>query len=393
MSAERILVVDDERVILELAGMILKGRGYRVETALNGPDALELTEREAFDLVLLDYMMPGMDGMMVLQHLRELHPEMTVIMFTGKGNEEIAVDLMKAGATDYLLKPFNHHDFLDRIENALRISRIEACNRQLEHERLRLLQEIEDWNRELECRVEQKSRELEQAHAEIVQAEKLALLGHLSAGMAHEIRNPLNAISLYSQLIQNTLENDSERCGYLRRIDQEVNRIDGILVRLLATSKKSAIQKQSVRIDAMVESVLHQFLARCDAQRVTVEKSFLAGGIELFADPVELEQVFTNLFSNALHAMPEGGHLRIQVGPSPEVNAVLIEVADSGKGIAREHLSRIFDPFFTTKPRGTGFGLSVVQRVVSAHGGRVDVVSEPGAGATFFLTFPLDQPI
>lgn len=385
---ERILVVDDERVILELTSMILKSRGYQVVTVSNGADALALAEQEAYELVLLDYMMPGMDGMMVLQRLRELCPDTAVIMFTGKGNEEIAVDLMKAGASDYLLKPFNHQNFLERIENVLRLRRVEAHNRQLQSERELLLREIEGWNRELERRVEQKGYELERAHAEILQAEKLAALGHLSAGMAHEIRNPLNAIGLFSQLLKLGMEHDAQKSDYLSRIDAEVARIDGILLRLLATSKRPSLEPRPVRLTAIVEEVLKQFLPLCRSQGVALETHLTAQGAVVLGDASELEQVFTNLLANALYEMPHGGRLQVRVDHSPELNEVCALVADTGKGISREHLPRLFDPFFTTKPRGTGFGLAVVQRVVTAHGGRIDVSSEPGAGATFQLVLP-----
>lgn len=389
MSGERILVVDDERVILELAGMILKSRGYQVATAHNGEEALTHVSHESYDLVLLDYMMPGMDGMMVLQRLQQLCPETAVIMFTGKGNEEIAVDLMKAGATDYLLKPFNHQNFLERIENALRVRRVEAHNRQLERERQQLLREIEKWNCELERRVEQKSQELERAHAEIVQGEKLAALGHLSAGMAHEIRNPLNAISLFSQLLRTGLEHDTERCDYLRRIEEEVARIDGILVRLLASSKRPVTQSQPVKLTTVTEGALKQFLPLCHSQGVAVETHLSAPGAVVLGDRGELEQVFTNLLSNALQAMPQGGRLQVRVEPDPEQGEVHVEITDTGKGIEPEHMERIFEPFFTTRPRGTGFGLAVVRRVVTAHGGRIKVCNEPNSGACFHLIFPM----
>ena len=175
--SNRILVVDDESIILQLATMVLTSRGFEVLTAQSGQECLDVVKREKPDLVLLDYMMPVMDGMTTLCHLRHLHPDTYVIMLTGKGSEQIAVEVMKAGAADYILKPFKNQDLVERIENVLRIRRIEMHNRELREERERLLSEIEVWNMELERRVAEKTRELELAHAEILQAEKLGGIG------------------------------------------------------------------------------------------------------------------------------------------------------------------------------------------------------------------------
>lgn len=389
MAGERVLVVDDERVILDLTTMILNSRGYEVLTASGGLEALDKVSSLAPELVLLDYMMPGMDGMTTLQQIRRDFPDTYVIMFTGKGNEEIAVELMKSGASDYLLKPFNHHNLLERIDNVLRLRRIELHNRQLQQEREQLLRVIEEWNCELERRVAQKGVELERAHAEIVQAEKLAALGHLSAGMAHEIRNPLNAIGLFSQLLQAGLAHDAEKSGYLDRIRAEVERIDNILVKLLSVSKRPRVELHPVPVCTAVDAALDQFLPLLQNQGVVVEKHFPAQPAAVLADAGEIEQIFTNLFINALHEMKEGGRLLVRVELDEAARLVKITVADSGPGIPRANLGRIFDPFFTTKTRGTGFGLSVVLRVVHSYGGRISVSSEPGEGAVFQIEFPL----
>ena len=132
--SERILVVDDEKIILELTSMILRSKGYEVFTAESGKEGIEQVQRESPAVVLLDYMMPAMDGMTALRRIRAEFPDSYVIMFTGKGSEEIAVELMKAGASDYILKPFNNQDLIDRIENVLRIRRIEMNNKELREE-------------------------------------------------------------------------------------------------------------------------------------------------------------------------------------------------------------------------------------------------------------------
>ncbi|HEY7745188.1 MAG TPA: response regulator [Desulfuromonadales bacterium] len=384
---DRVLVIDDERIILELTSMILRSRGYEVLTAESGRLGLEIVERDAPSLVLLDYMMPGMDGMTALRQIRERFPDTYVVMFTGKGSEEIAVELMKGGASDYILKPFNNQDLVERIENVLRIRRIELHNRELREERERLLREIEQWNLELERRVEEKSVELERAHAEILQAEKLVTLGHLSAGMAHEIRNPLNSISLFAQILKGGLTADAEKSLYLEKILKEVDRIDNILVQLLAASKRPRFELQSVSIAEVVDRALEACSTQIKAQGVTVRRRFLSLPPPIQADTTEIGQIFSNLFANALYEMRQGGTLEVCL--SHDEKEIAIEVSDSGGGIPRENLGQIFDPFFTTKEKGTGFGLSVVLRIVKTYGGRISADSVLGEGTTFHIRLPL----
>jgi signal transduction histidine kinase len=383
---ERILVVDDERIILELSSMILRNRGYEVLTAENGPEGLRLVETEKPALVLLDYMMPVMDGMAALKRIRQHSPETYVIMFTGKGSEEIAVALMKAGASDYILKPFNNQDLVERIERVLLLRRIELHNQELLLERERLLREVEQWNQELERRVEEKTQELERAHNEIVQAEKLGALGHLSAGMAHEIRNPLNSIGLFAQILKTSLAADQELVGYSDKILKEVDRIDAILIKLLGASSRPRFELQAVSLDQVIDGVLAGVAELVRVQAITVDKQFQSLPPPIQADPAEIEQIFTNLFANSLFEMPQGGTLGIRL--FHDEGTIHIAVSDTGKGIPAENLSKVFDPFFTTKPRGTGFGLSVVLRIVKSYHGRIFVDSHPRGGTIFHIQLP-----
>jgi hypothetical protein len=385
---DRILVVDDEKIILELTSMVLRSNGYEVLTAESGAKGLEVVERETPAVVLLDYMMPGMDGMTALRRIRERFPSTYVIMFTGKGSEEIAVELMKAGASDYILKPFSNQDLIERIDNVLRIRRIELHNKELREERERLLHEIEQWNQELARRVEQKSRELERAHAEIVQAEKLAALGHLSAGMAHEIRNPLNSINLFAQILQSGLTDDPEKYSYAAKIMKEVDRIDDLLVKLLEASKRPRFELKPVCIADVIDHVLSGFEALALAQKVRVEKNYVSVPPPILADAAEIEQIFSNLFVNSLYEMQEGGKLGIRL--SHDEGTIFVSVSDTGGGIPQQNLKRIFDPFFTTKTKGTGFGLSVVLRIVKTYSGRISVDSVEGKGTVFHLQLPMN---
>lgn len=384
--SEKLLVVDDERMILELTSMVLTRRGFDVSVVDNAPAAYEMIEREHPALVLLDYMMPKVNGLDALKEIRERFPETYVIMFTGKGSEEVAVELMKAGASDYVLKPFSNAKLVERIESVLRIRSIELHNKALVEEQERLLDEIERWNRTLEERVEQKTTELEMAHHEVLLTEKLAALGHLSAGMAHEIRNPLNSISLFAQVLSSGLNSDPEMKSYSEKIINEVERIDAILVKLLSTSKRSHFQLSTVHIDSVITTSLQPFLEQMKVQGVVLQTALGKETPSILADADEIGQIFSNLFANALFEMKQGGDLTVTLESNDK--EALVTVSDTGGGIPEEHLNNIFDPFFTTKERGTGFGLSVVLRIVKTYAGRINVESN-SQGTTFQIWLPL----
>lgn len=381
----KIVVIDDDRSILELTSLILTRRGYQVFPALTAGEGLEVIAAQNPELALLDYMMPEIDGLTALREIRLRFPATYVVMFTGKGSEEVAVELMKNGASEYLLKPFNNRDLADRLDKVLRIREIELHNKALQKEHERLLQEIEIWNQDLQKRVREKTEALQRAQSEIAQSEKLATLGYLSAGMAHEIRNPLNSIALFIQLMgQNT--QDQELLDYHGKILKEIDRIDSIIRKLLDASRRTRNITSNVQIDQVVDSALDVFLPQIENGKIRVERRYHGVPPRIKADPAELEQIFTNLFLNALDEMPDGGRLEIDI--SAGNGKVVVMVGDSGKGIADEALPSIFDPFFTTKVRGTGMGLPVVQRIARIYEGDVMVEKTSDEGTVFRVEFP-----
>jgi signal transduction histidine kinase len=382
------LIIDDERVILDLTSIILRNRGYEVVTASDPAEGFELIAASNPDLVLLDYMMPEMDGLSALREIRQRFPSTYVIMFTGKGSEEIAVELMKAGASDYILKPFNNQDLVERIENVLKIRAMELENQALLLERERLIAEIEAWNLELEARVRENREALQKAQTEIVQSEKLATLGYLSAGMAHEIRNPLNSISLFVQLIKSGMT-DPEKLEYIDKIAKEIDRIDNIVRKLLDAAKRPKFEIADVMIDRVIDNTLEVFSPQISMNRIKVVRDYRVIPPAIRADPSELEQIFTNLFLNSIHLMPEEGLLKVGLDVSGDY--VEIRVTDTGKGIPPENIPNIFDPFFTTSSKGTGLGLSVVLRIVKNYNGKIEVEQSDSRGTTFCVRLPLNQ--
>lgn len=380
-----VVVIDDDVHILELTELILVKRGYRVFTAPVARIGMEIIAEQHPELVLLDYMMPEMDGLTALREIRSRFPNTYAVMFTGKGNEEIAVELMKAGASEYILKPFNNRDLVERLDNVLRIREIELHNLLLQQEHVRLLQEIDNWNQDLQKRVHEKTDALQKAQSEIAQSEKLAALGYLSAGMAHEIRNPLNSISLFVQLMrQNTA--DPELLDYQGKILKEIDRIDDIIRKLLDASRRTRTITNNIYIDRVIDNALDVFSPQIETGKIKVTRSYCDSPPPIKADPAELEQIFTNLFLNALDEMQPGGHLKVEV--CRENGRVVVRVADSGGGIPAETLPNIFEPFFSTKARGTGMGLPVVQRIARIYDGNIAVEKTSPEGTVFRLDFP-----
>ncbi len=380
-----IVVIDDEPEICRLVATLLTERGYLVSTTDTATEGLAMVKRCQPDMVLMDYMLPDQDGVTLLKELKSLSPDCSVIICTGGGSEEIAVKLMKAGASEYLLKPFNPSIFAERIDGVRRLRSIELANRALQQERERLLHEIEAWNRELQSRVREKSEALQHAQSEIAQTEKLAALGYLAAGMAHEIRNPLNSISLFTQLLSQGID-DSESQDYLDKILKEVDRIDGIIRRLVEAANRRRSAAQEVRVEQVIKESLAIFTPQVEARQITVAFDYPDLLPSIKADPTELEQIFTNLFQNALEEMGKGGCLTIGLNTSE--NNIEIRVSDSGGGISPEDRDAIFKPFFSTKSRGTGIGLPVAQRIARLYRGELSVEQSSAAGTTFLVKLP-----
>ena len=381
-----VVIIDDDREILELTSLILSKNGFQPYVATCAQEGFELISCHSPELVLLDYMMPEMDGLSALQQIKSRFPDTYVVMFTGKGSEEVAVELMKNGASEYILKPFNSRNLVERLENVLRIREIELRNQELQKQQEQLLLEIEQWNLELLKRVREKSEALQNAQEEIVHSEKLAAMGYLSAGMAHEIRNPLNSISLFVQLMRQTTT-EPDQLEHQAKILKEVDRIDSIIRKLLDASRRDRVISYNVQINHVIDNAIEAFSHQFEARKIQVDRQYHCIPSPVTADPTELEQIFTNLFLNALDAMSRGGSLAVEI--SEKDGRVIVRVGDSGNGIAVDVLPRIFEPFFSTKSRGTGMGLPVAQRIARMYEGSLEVECSSPEGTTFRLEFPV----
>ena len=225
---------------------------------------------------------------------------------------------------------------------------------------------------------------------QLMHAEKLASVGILAAGVAHEIGNPLSAISGYAQLLGKAKVEDAQRTEFAGAIGSQAERINKIIRDLLEYSRPSPYQGQAVDANAAIESVLDMFFTqkRLASHKLVIERKLSEAALRVILDRDQLMQVALNLVMNAAQAMEGGGELTISTGL--EKGVVRIDFADTGPGIPAEHLPLIFDPFFSTKPvgQGTGLGLSICQRIASQAGGRIQARNRPGGGALFTVWLP-----
>jgi len=238
------------------------------------------------------------------------------------------------------------------------------------------------------------NRRLEQAQAEARRSERLAALGQLSAGLAHEIRNPLGVIKASAETLHKKLQpNDPLARELTDYISSEVNRLNALVSRFLDFARPLQLQLGSHEISPLLEQALKAVRDRWPEAKVEIERQYAKDLPKVLVDAELCEQVFTNLVLNAYEAMPEGGKLKVvaAVTLSDSHQGVEIDIEDSGPGIPPELQEQIFNPFFTTKKDGVGLGLSLVSKIVDDHGGWLRVTSNPGQGACFKLFLPAEQ--
>jgi len=228
--------------------------------------------------------------------------------------------------------------------------------------------------------------------AQLSQADKLSSIGLLAAGVAHEVNTPLAVISSYAQMLQKQLQGDAQKSGLMEKITRQTFRASEIVNNLLNFSRTSGTEFTEVSLNKVISDTLALLEHQFRVSKVRVEDDLYQDLPTIQGNSGRLQQVFLNLFLNAKDAMPEGGTLRVSTSNGESVS---VRVADTGTGIAQEHIQRIYDPFFTTKTtpqqgqnRGTGLGLSVTYGIIQEHAGKIRVESRPGQGTTFHLDFP-----
>ncbi len=253
--------------------------------------------------------------------------------------------------------------------------------------------ELLDWGKTLEKKVEERTRELTKMQASLIQSEKLASLGKLSAGVAHEINNPLGAILIYSHLLLEDTPKDSPRYSNLKKIVKETSRCKDIVKGLLEFARPKDPEMSHLDINSIVEQSLYIIEAQAMFQNVVIEKHLAQDLPRIVGDGAQLQQVFMNIILNAAEAMDNDGTLTLRSGLSGGGPSIDIQFSDTGHGIQEEDIKRLFEPFFTTKEvgKGTGLGLAISYSIIRKHQGTIEVSSQGGEGATFTVKLPIEK--
>lgn len=249
--------------------------------------------------------------------------------------------------------------------------------------------ELTDWGEKLEEKVEARTEELRSMQNQLIQAEKMASIGRLAAGVAHEINNPLTGILTNSSLLLEEMDEGHPQYGDIKAIVDETLRCRNIVKGLLDFARQTEPAKGQSDINGVIESVLALLSNQAIFQNIKINKELSRGLPQIMIDNDQIKQVFMNIILNAAEAMPRGGEFSI--GSRLEAGQVVVSFKDTGCGIDKEHIDKLFDPFFTTKEKGTGLGLSVSYGIVERHGGVIEVESEPGRGAVFTVKLPIQK--
>lgn len=436
-QTQTVLIVDDSPTNIKMLFDFLKEGEYKVLVAKSGESAIEKAQEALPDIILLDVMMPGIDGFETCRRLKAfaVTESIPVIFMTASSDPLDKVKGLRLGAVDYITKPFQYEEVLARLQLHLKLSgmtkKLAEQNELLEHRVA-----------ERTAKLAQSLKELQQAQLQLVQKEKMSVLGQLMAGLGHEINNPVNFISgnislaqeyvgellqhlqLYREAFPNPGDDIQE---HAEEIDLEylledlpkmigsmkegTDRLRQISSSMRVFSRADTSAKVACNIHKGIDSTLiilkHRLKDSNKRPAIEVVKEY--GDLPpVHCFPGQINQVFMNIIANAIDALEESNQGRsyqeIQANPNritvrtsvvKENGTVAISVKDNGAGMSQEVISQLFDQLFTTKPvgKGTGLGLSICQQiVVEKHHGKLSCISAPGQGAEFVIVIPVNPP-
>lgn len=527
MAEPYVLVIDDEPGITRLCDRLLTRAGFKIRAVTDPMDGISYLEQEHFDLLLVDIRMPGIDGFEVIDRARRRQPDLAVVIMTGFGTVETAIEALRRGADGLVLKPFSGVELVQSVQRALLESQqkqdvmrlqtlrplftiTESLFTETNPERLQSLlldtllghlhcgraglyqksssdqifkliavrgnlpaqepavmeasiagsasvcgapvifneegpgepsvqavmkerelasvlcapvalkegenilmaarekgspyfreSDLEIFailarqaavaleNARLHTELRAYIRQVEESQRALIQAEKMAIAGRLTASIAHEINNPLQSVRNCLHLAGRQELSPEDRQNYLGLAQAELERLMHTVQRMLDYYRPAALDRKAVDLNELIQKVLALLSRQLSEANIEVKPHYSSRMKPVFVVADQIQQVLLNLCLNAMEVMPDGGTIFIETVLRKNIVEIMVE--DTGPGVALEQRERIFEPFVSTKEGGTGLGLAVSYGIISAHGGNLELVSAPGRGACFRITLPAGE--
>ena len=412
-----ILIVDDSSSDFKVLSHFLKSRGFKIVVANNGLSAISLAQKSLPDIILLSIMMPGMDGLETCQRIKS-HSKthnIPIIFMTGNTDIETKIRGFKLGAVDYITKPFEAQEILDRIQIQLQLKQMQHIlqrqNKQLQQEIAQRkiteqeLRKIQAKERELNYKLEQKvaartgelvhtTQELEARNQELQRSN--AELESFAYAVSHDLQAPLRSIKMFAQLLtqeyQELLQGQPQE--YIEYITSSAERMENLIHDLLAYSRAGKNEQTwlPISLEELINTSIRNLEVTIKENQATVNVGNLP---TLMVNPTEMTQVFQNLISNGIKFCGKQQPL-IEIGAVSDEDNWQIFVKDNGSGIDSKYHQKIFQVFQRLHSEddypGTGIGLSICEKIVKHHGGKIWLESLPNQGSTFYFTLPKNLP-
>lgn len=374
MDKEKILIVDDEEAILDTVSKFVSHIGYEVVTAKNGKEALEHLRKEPFTILVTDIKMPEMNGFELMEIVRVEFPDIHIIVMTGHGASYTFTDVVSAGATDYLPKPFSFDEMRAKVNRVVREKRL-----------------VRD--------LMQNSVELERVNEELKRLDNLKSI--FISSVSHELRTPLTVIKEFISLILEghggTLTEDQRE--YLGIAHKNILRLTNLIDTLLDFSRIESgkglrLKFEAVRLIELVEDASMTLSQQLEEKRIVLENRLDSDLPMVLIDRNRLVEVFINLINNGIKFTPSGGKITIDTkGLTEKRDYLKVVVSDTGIGVPSEDLSRVFDRFYQGQSKGismgTGLGLAITKEIIEGHQGSIHAESRLGSGTSFIFNLPL----
>lgn len=349
---QRILITDDTEDIVELLKKRLRADGYETEQACDGDECLLKADWFHPDLIILDVMMPKLDGYQTCERLRanDRNRNIPILMLTAKTDVVDKVKGLDAGADAYITKPFDYKVLAASVRSLL--AKSEASRRLAEEEKTEALDQMVD-------------------------------------EFSHEVRNPLVAIGGFARRVSKSLPEDSKERRYMDIILENVASLEKMVAHLIALKGATLSFFELCDINLVLRTVLDRFNTTLNLHNIMVETNFCDTPHLIAADRENLTTAIANIIENAVEAMTESPNKVLRVATNATDTSLDIRIADTGKGIEKSRIKNIYDPFFTTKIYGPGLGLTFALKAIQSHQGRISVESEEGIGTVFTISLPL----